>query len=287
MLPQPWSAEGSQSAATSYREAHMATLLAEDTRSVRNAVDRFMTGLETQNISIELRQDFTSYISIRYSQGDIHLNQAFDPEYTSFNKNDFWLLARGQSGHAIATYCVRRLINDDFYQLIRTQALWFSRIPGLQRKLAVECEIRPFGGEIAHGGGLWVRQDLRGSSRLAFVLPRLARALALDDRAFDHDTGMIRSAPNDSAKSAERKAVFAGMRTYGFARVSRFVDGWFPPEGRTAIMHLCHATKDEAIASLSDTISPARENESCGMSASGIPYPRTAPHIPNKQLVSE
>src|SRR5262249_45918150 len=90
--------------------------------------------------------------------------------------------------------------------------------------------------------------------RLAFVLPRLARALSLRERAFDHDTGMIRSAACDSAKTAERKAVFAAKRTYGFARSSRFVDGWFPPEGRKAIMHLCHSTKAEAIASLMDQV---------------------------------
>jgi hypothetical protein len=41
-----------------------------------------------------------------------------------------------------------------------------------------------------------------------------------------------------------------GKRVYGFARVDRFVDGWFPPEARNAVMHLCHATRVEVIASL-------------------------------------
>ena len=30
----------------------------------------------------------------------------------------------------------------------------------------------------------------------------------------------------------------------------RFVNGWFPPEARNAVMHLCHATRTEALASL-------------------------------------
>ena len=61
---------------------------------------------------------------------------------------------------------------------------------------------------------------------------------------------MIRNDPRDSPELADRKAAFMGVRAYGFARVSRFVNGWFPPENREAIMHLCHATRGEIIASL-------------------------------------
>jgi len=229
----------------------MATLSAAEKHSVLQAVEKFMAMLTSKNTSVEIRNEFSHYVAIRHAHGDTHLNQAFDPQYACFAENDFWLLVRGQYGDVLATYCVRRFTVDDFYRLVRSQALWFSQNPRLvHQELTVECEIPPFGGEIVHGGGLWVRQDLRGSSRLAFMLPRLARALSLHNRAFDHDTGMIRNAPQDSPKAAERKAVFAGIRTYGFARVSRFVDGWFPPEGRNAIIHLCHATKAEAIASL-------------------------------------
>jgi hypothetical protein len=44
--------------------------------------------------------------------------------------------------------------------------------------------------------------------------------------------------------------VSLGVEAYGFARARRFVDGWFPPESREAIMHLCHSTRAEALASL-------------------------------------
>ena len=49
---------------------------------------------------------------------------------------------------------------------------------------------------------------------------------------------------------ADRKAVSQGVEAYGFARACRFVDGWFPPEGREAVVHLCHSTRAEALASL-------------------------------------
>lgn len=230
----------------------MTALNEDDSSVVHTVINKFIDVLDISDISLDIRHDFSSYVAVRRDHGDRHLNQAFDPEYTSFGKEDFWLRARDQRGEVIATYCVRWFVIDDFYRLVRSQALWFSAGPcPIGRPLAIECDIPPFGGEITHGGGLWVRQDWRGSSRLAFVLPRLARALSLSERPFDHDTGMIRNDPRDSVKAAERKAAFAGLRVYGFARVSRFVNGWFPPEGRNAIMHLCHATKSEAIASLS------------------------------------
>jgi hypothetical protein len=95
-----------------------------------------------------------------------------------------------------------------------------------------------------------VREDYRGCSRLAIVMPRFARAIALRSRPFDHDSGMIRNHPQDGAKVADRKAAFMGKRIYGFARVHRFVDGWFPPEAREAIVYLCHSTRAEAMDSL-------------------------------------
>jgi hypothetical protein len=240
----------------------MAILNETESFTVRLAVNKFKAVLDTAKISLDIRYDFASYAAVRRAHGGARLNQAFDPKYTSFDKDDFWLLARDQYGDAIATYCVRRFIIDDFSRLIRSQALWFSAGPcPVGQKLTIECESPPFGGEIVHGGGLWVRQDCRGSSRLALVLPRLARALSLNERPFDHDTGMIRNDPKDSLQTAERKAVFAGIRIYGFARVSRFVNGWFPPEGRNAIMHLCHATKTEAIASLSTAAPTASINK--------------------------
>jgi hypothetical protein len=82
------------------------------------------------------------------------------------------------------------------------------------------------------------------------VLPRYARAVALRNGPLDYDSGMIRNDPRDPPKLADRKAVFMGTRAYGFARVQRFVSGWFPPEGRDAIMHLCHSTRSEIVGSL-------------------------------------
>jgi hypothetical protein len=218
---------------------------------IQSAIENYIGALADAGITLRVRRNFETYAAIRRSYGDLHLNQAFDPHHIRFGDRDFWLLAENRCGETIATHCLRRFIVDDFYDLIRSQSLWFGIRPHLlDARFVVACEIPPFGGEVAHGGGLWVRQDYRGSARLSFILPRLARAIALRMAPFDHDSAMIRNDPRDPPRLADRKAAFMGVRAYGFARVHRFVDGWFPPEGRQAVMHLCHATRAEALASL-------------------------------------
>lgn len=226
------------------------------THQERIIIDAAHNGLQTlllqNDLSLELRDDFEKYTAIRHSHGERHLNQAFDPAHVEFGRGDFWLLAENSKGEAIATYCLRRFCVSDFFDPIRSLTLW-SRIPSNKAdpRYVVACKIPPFGGEVVHGGGLWVRSDYRGRSRLAVLLPHLARVFALRDRPFDHDSAMIRNNPGEPAEVTDRKATFMGTKVYSFARVHRFVDGWFPPEGRNAIIHLCHATRAEVIASLS------------------------------------
>jgi hypothetical protein len=223
----------------------------DEANIVQQAIENYIGSFAEVGIALRLRRNFAGYAAIRAANGDTCLNQAYDPQYVKFGADDFWILAENRSGEAIATYCLRRFQVDDFYDLIRSQALWFGDGAGpADPRFVVSCAIPPFGGEVVHGGGHWIRPDYRGLHKLAVVLPRLARAVALRNRPIDHDSAMIRNNPQDSPLMADRKASFAGVRIYGYARVDRFVDGWFPPEGRNAIMYLCHATRAEAVASL-------------------------------------
>jgi hypothetical protein len=232
---------------------------------VQGAIETYIASFAAIGIILRVRRNFAAYAAIRAANGDRHFNQAFDPRFVKFAGDDFWISAGNRSGEAIATYCLRRFQVDDFYDLIRSQALWFGDASRpADPRFVVACAIPSFGGEVAHGGGHWIRPDYRGSHKLAVVLPRLARAIALRNRPIDHDTGMIRNDPQDAPPAADRKASFAAVRIYGYARVHRFVDGWFPPEGRNAIMHLCHATRAEAVASLRPPLAglPARQSRS-------------------------
>jgi hypothetical protein len=240
----------------------MTQLTESEQQIIATAQRDFRALLAKGGISLQVRRDFREYTAIRRRHGDSHLNQAFDPQHVKFGADDFWLLATNAADEAVATYCLRRLFVDDFFKLIRSQQLWFCRRRrSADPRFVVGCEIPPFGGEVVHGGGLWIRGDYRGASRLAVIMPHFARAFALDRRPFDHDSAMIRNDPGDPAEAATRKATYMGRRVYGFARVHPFVDGWFPPERRRAIMFLCHSTRAEAMASLFATPSGCQRLE--------------------------
>ncbi len=211
--------------------------------TVQRAVEHYLGTLLRLGVHVHVRRDFDRYVSIRRAHGDHHLNQAFDPTHTNFHRRDFWLLVEDREGTEIATFCMRTIEVANFYSIIQSQSLWFNKRPHLvDPRFIVSCTIPPFGGLVAHGGGMWVRKDRRGTC-ISWVLLRLGRALALRN-----NSGMILDNPDPKR---------LGIKNYGLARVELMTDGWFPPEGRTATVHLCHADRQECIQSLTHPIPAA------------------------------
>lgn len=228
-------------------------LTSDEFARVQLAIEDYIEALGAIGIVVRVRRDFDDYAAMRRAQGDIHLNQAFDPAFTRFKPDDFWLLAQNQSGEPVASYCVRRLIVENFYDLVRSQVLWFGEPGATDPRFSLGCEIPAFGGEVSHGGGLWVREDYRGAwrqPRLSTVMTRLGCAIGLRNRPFDHDSAMILINPACPSGIVEQKAASLAVKAYRFARTRPLVDGWFPPEQREAIVYLCHSTRREALASL-------------------------------------
>jgi hypothetical protein len=234
------------------------SLSMDEANTVQRFIEDHIACLGEAGITIRVRRNFETYAAIRLANGVMHLNQAFDPQHVRFSNDDFWLLALDGRGEAIATYCIRRFVVEDFYDLLRSQALWFGDRPRLtDPRFVVACTIPSFGGEVVHEGGCWVRKDYRGPTmqpRLSYTLSRIARAIALRNRPFGHDTGMILNDPRDRPEVTGRKAVSLGIEAYGFAGVYRFVDGWFPPESRDATLYLCYSTRAEALMSLAPPV---------------------------------
>src|SRR6516162_2563696 len=156
-----------------YNGAELVDLLTTyESARIQLAIEGSIAALLEARISLRVRRNFETYAAIRRTHGDIHLNQAFDPREARFGQDDFWLLAENYKGEPIATYCLRRFLVEDFYALIRSQALWFSnRLHLVDPRFIVECAIPPFGGEVSQGGGLGVRDDYRGCSRHCFAEP--------------------------------------------------------------------------------------------------------------------
>jgi hypothetical protein len=224
-----------------------------ETDHIQLAIAGYVEAFAEAGIALSVDRDFKNYAAVRRARRDCHSDQAFGPTPAALGPDDFWLLAQNRGGEPIAIYYVLRFIADDFYDFIRSQALWFGEPRPADLRFVVDCEIPPFGGEVAYAGGAWVRKDYRGASRqprVSTLMSRLACAITLRERPFDHETAMIRSELQDLPEATDRKAVSLALGTYKFARVRRLVDGWFPPFGRDAVIHLCHSTRAEAVASL-------------------------------------
>lgn len=208
---------------------------------VQRAVERHLATLLARGLRVHVRRDFDRYCALRRAHGDHHLNQAFDPDHVRFDKRDFWLLIEQQDASPVATYCLRVLETENVYTEILTQRLWFGSGPRLvDPRFEIDCAIPPFGGVVASSGGMWVHPARRGAG-VSWIVPRLARALALRNSSIEHDFGMVLNNP-DPARLA--------VRNYGYARVEVMTDGWFPPEQADMTVHLCHADRAECLASL-------------------------------------
>jgi hypothetical protein len=220
--------------------------------SIENAINMCFR----RKIQLSVRLNFKAFAEIRKAFGH-KLNQAFDPEFTKFGPNDFWVSANLQTGELrdgpIAMAAMRVFHVDDFFEIIQDQSLWFGEPRKLDPRFHVYCEIPPFGGVVGHCGSLWVHPHYRGSKpgvRLSSLLPRYCRAIAIRNFGIEHDTGMIRTVPRTDLAKADRKARFTGTRVYGYARVEPFCDGWFAPDKVPAIVHLAHSTRHEALVDL-------------------------------------
>jgi hypothetical protein len=74
----------------------MNTLSISECGQVQRAVDGYFGVLAAARISLCVRRNFRDYAAIRHANGDAHLNQAFDPVFTRFGADDFWLLAQNR-----------------------------------------------------------------------------------------------------------------------------------------------------------------------------------------------
>jgi hypothetical protein len=208
---------------------------------VQRAIEAYLERLREIGLRVHVLRDFKRYVATRHTNGDHHLNQAFDPAHTEFGRHDFWLLLEERGGSAAGTYCMRMIAVKNFYTEVQTQRFWFGpKLRLVDPRFVVDCKIPPFGGLVASCGGMWVRPDWRGSG-VSKIVPRLARALGLRNSQIEHDCGMVLNNP-DPARLA--------VRNYGYARVELMTRGWFPPEQCEMTVHLCHADRAECLASL-------------------------------------
>jgi hypothetical protein len=214
---------------------------------VQDYIAHVMEEVLEMGLRLEIEHNFDLFASIRGRVADKWVYPACDPHLSDIETDALWVRAVDRGGETVATGAVRIFETDDFYELMRSERLWF-RTPGIgaPKRCPVDCSIPPFGGTIGHGGGVWVHPTWRGRG-LAGIMPKFARALTVRNNEIDYETGLVfeelRSLP---------------LRAYGFPRVAKIVDGFFPPTGKAERVYLCHITRNEVLTDMRAVLAPRR-----------------------------
>lgn len=142
------------------------------------AADRAM---RRRGVTLRLRHDFDELLNINkfYVARDLWypLLDAFNPLYTDLTpENAYWISGEDNAGEIVATWGAR--IYDWTHTNLAEQAcaMWYGRDAG--RRCVVTAEAaRLITGNVAWGGGAWVRPDFRGR-QLSYLTSRILKAYA-------------------------------------------------------------------------------------------------------------
>jgi hypothetical protein len=207
---------------------------------VQDLLDRLSDQMVETGVSLTVEHDFEEFARLRKMVGDGGCYPSVDPRYSRLDRDAFWLRAVDRNDRLIAFNAERIYRTDDFMALMRSERLWFDRGPRAvsPEYRLIEAALETFGGVVGHGCGMWVHPSVRRHGISAF-LPAYQRAIAIRNYAIDWQTCLAFA---DLAKH---------IRTaYGYTRVERVIDGYFPVTGKPAEVYLGRISRDEILGML-------------------------------------
>jgi hypothetical protein len=205
-------------------------------------------------LSTEIEHDWRLFAQLRRQVGFLY--PSFDPAVSELDPQALWGRTVTAQGDTVALSAARVFETEDFFELLRSQRLWYKDPPQSSGASFTDEMSRhpPIAGSVAHVGGLWVEPSWRKLG-LSHSLPWTLRALLLRNSAIDHVTGLVF---DDIAKSSLPKGA------YGFPLVTKIIEGHFPPTGGQAAVHLCYIPRQDLIARM------ARELEAAERAAAAV-----------------
>lgn len=207
----------------------------------QKSVILFARLMANSGVHMTIRRDMAAWAeTVEQMDGNDGVNPTFDPMHSDeiSDRNAFWIQLTDESGESIACIAHRLFETGHFPDLIRTHALWFPKVHHLREQATVlPTDMPRLGGRVGHGGGLVVARRHRGRG-LSFVLPRLARALALRWYDLDWYTSI------EMDKIAERGL----SAVYGNAHTVPCIDGWFQTRQMTCRVYLSFMAREEMLA---------------------------------------
>lgn len=223
--------------------------MAELSQAEAGLVQRYMDALTEEILTLGLQPqreyDFDDFGRARGSVEPSWIYPTYDPSMNDIRKDAVWLRVLNPAGETVAMTAARVFRADNFYELLETEQLWFGRPTNRDRcTIGAGDPLPAIGGAVGHGGGLWVHPAWRkvGLSRL---VPRLNHAYLLRLFSIDHHTTLVFEG---LAKSG------LPLWGYGFARLPKLIDGFFPPTGKEESVYLGHITRQEMLESMENEL---------------------------------
>jgi len=210
--------------------------------SLQDAIDALTDAVARLGLSLVIERDFDRLVRFLESRGSF-ANPSFDPRRSRLGPEDFWLAALDAEGAIVASSAEKVIETEDFMEEVATGRIWyeggFARVFGVERIATVPVSVR-LGGRLSHSGSTFVVPAHRRSG-LAMFLPWLSRALSFRNAGCLANTGFVRQSLADTP---------VPVRSYGYTHVEKCLDGWFPPQGGSEVLHLCWITAEEFRAKL-------------------------------------
>ena len=210
--------------------------------ALQDGIDALADAVARLGLSLVIERDFDRLVRFLESQGSF-ANPSFDPRRSRLGPEDFWLAALDAEGAIVASSAEKVIETEDFMEEVATGRIWyeggFARAFGVERIATLPVSVR-LGGRLSHSGSTFVVPSHRRSG-LAMFLPWLSRALSFRNAGCLANTGFVRQSLADTP---------VPLRSYGYAHVEKCLDGWFPPQGGSEVLHLCWITAEEFRAKL-------------------------------------
>src|SRR5919197_2050893 len=118
---------------------------------VQDYIGRVIDEVLEMGLRPEIEHNFDLFASIRGGVADRWVYPCYDPRVSDTEEDGLWVRAVDRSGQTVATSAARIFETEDFYDLMRSEELWFrAPDPGAPHRCPVECPIPPFGGVVGH-----------------------------------------------------------------------------------------------------------------------------------------
>ena len=192
--------------------------------------------LDELGLSARIEHDFGKLGSFLRGENSF-VNPTFDPQHSDLSPDDFWLNLVDASGATVACSAERCLQTDDFAALVAAGRIWyrggFGDIGG-PASIPTLPLVEPIAGRVSASGSTYTVSAWRRQG-LALVMSWYTRLISFRDLNVTANTGFVRQSLAQTTVPSQ---------SYGYDRIEKIIDGYFPPQRGPETLFLCSIDHD-------------------------------------------